>query len=226
MILSTRNTVKVLLIIVPLALASTARSIGQRSITECPSTAETQFGRRVIAAIPLYEVNADYATEVRFGSDCNILQIKVAPKHVWQRDVPQWTEPDYSVSLTGNQYRELLSRIGRLKMLGSLIKKSNDTISYVTNSKTHHWDQYENAIIDRVMHCCPSDTPELMFSFGIYFLHKVKGRVTDIKPPELPNGFQISRIKIDDDWYLVSATGFEKAKVGHRLALNAAGPLN
>jgi hypothetical protein len=226
MILSIRKTVKALFIIVPLSLGSTPRSTAQRSTTECPSTAETQFGKRVVAAIPLYEVNTDYAAEVRFGNDCNILQIKVAPKHVWQQVVPQWTEPDSSVSLTENQYREVLSRTNRLKMLGPLIKKSSDTISYVTNSKTHHWDQYEHAFINRVMHCCPSDTPELMFSFSIYFLHKVKGKVTAIKPPELPNGFQISRVKIDDDWYLVSATGLEKAKVGDRVALNVAGPVN
>jgi hypothetical protein len=187
---------------------------------------EKQFGKSVVATAPLYEVTPEYAMEIGLGSNCDVLQIKVSPKYFWEEDVPQWVEPDNAVSLQENQYAEILEKVQRLKLVGSLIERSHDTVYYVTNSKTYHWDRYERAFINRVMHCCPSDTPELMFSFTIYFPHNVQGKVTDTRPVPLSNDAHIPTVRIGDHWYLASATEFEKAKIGKRVTLNLAGPIN
>lgn len=215
-----------LLLIAAFAFASATGAERRQSSKACLTTIGQHFGKRVVAAAPIYEVSREYAVEIRVGSNCDVQEMKIAPKYSWQEEVPKWIEPAHTVSLTENQYNEIRSRIGRLKSLGSLITKSDDTVYYVTNSKTHHWDHYENAFINRVMHCCPGDKPELMFSFAIYFLHKVEGEVSGIKPAQPPSAFQISRVKIDDHWYLASAAEFQKAKIGTRAVLNVAGPVN
>src|SRR6185369_10870232 len=119
--LKIRMIAQTLLIAIGLAFICTARPTGQQSITTCLPTIEKQFDKRVPAANPLYEVNSEYAIEVDPASNCDILKIRVGPKYVWQEDVPQWTEPNHPVSLTLNQYNEVLAKIDRLKPLGSLI---------------------------------------------------------------------------------------------------------
>src|SRR5262245_56354052 len=120
----------ILLIIAAFTLGSAASLPRQQSILGCLPTIEKQFGKRVPAINPLYVVNSEYAIEIDPGSNCDVLKISVAPKYAWQEDVPQWTEPDHTVSLTLNQYNEVLAKIGRLKPLGSLIKRSNEKIYY------------------------------------------------------------------------------------------------
>lgn len=171
---SIRTLVTTVALVVLLTSSGSIGSVRQDSTTKCLRIGEDEFGKRVANDIALYEANKDYALQISFGNGCEIQRVRIAPQYVWQQVIPQWTEPKNLVSMTVNQYDELLVKIGHLKTLGNLSKVSKDTISVVTNSKTQHWDQYHNAFIWRTDHCCPNDKPRLIFSFTIYFLHRVE----------------------------------------------------
>jgi hypothetical protein len=197
----------------------------QQSITTCLPLIENIFGKPVPAAIPLYEINRDYAIQIVVSKSCDVLQAKVQPKYVWEEDVPQWTEPPDTVSLMNDQYEEILSRIGLLKPLGSQTSEDSAAFYYVTNSKTDHWDQYEHAFVNRVMHCCPGNEPRSMFCFTVHFLHRVQGQVNELSPVRAGEPFQFPKVMIGDDWYLAPAGEFQRARVGSTAVFNVAGPL-
>jgi hypothetical protein len=214
------------LVLVLPTFVSGDRPMGQHGVEQCLSGVESQMGTIAKGDVPLFDINGDYAVQIRFGTACEILEVKVAPKYTWEFEMPQWTEPDYVVGLTDGQYKGILSRIITLKMVGPLVKRSSDSYSVVTNSKTEQWDEYQNAFVRRNLHCCPGDQPQLIFSFTIYFVHRVAGEIKDIRGPQLPPDFQFGRVQIGDDWYLIPSNHLKGAELGKRAVWNVAGPVN
>ena len=195
-----------------------------QSLTKCLSKLEAEFGQQEVAQVPLYNVNKDYALSVKFGNHCDIVQIDVAPKYTWRHEVPKWEEPDYLVSLAEDQYQEILLKISRLKLVGQLVERSDDKIRVVTNSKTQHWDHYENAIVRRTMHCCPSNKPPLTFLLTTYFFHTINGRAEDSKIFGSASGTKLVRVRINHHWYLISSK--TQVRRGKPVQIRVAGPID
>ena len=215
------------LVIISLFLLRTGDSLSQTIPNKYLSTAESEFGKPIKLGHPLYEVNKDYALEVEFGANDRVRLISVAPKNAWQQLVPQWSmEPEFLVNLPEDKYNNLLTKINHLTSLGSLVHKGNSGIITVNNSKYQRWDQYEHAFIRRTIHCCPSDNPDLLFSFTIFFDHLVRGKITQIRITESPNDSIAAKVKIGGDWYLINDKELGKVRKGKRGSFYVAGPVD
>lgn len=197
-----------------------------QSLTKCLSRLEAEFGKQEVAEVPLSHPNKDYALSVKFGNHCDIVQIDVAPKFTWRHEVPKWEEPDYLVSLTEDHYQEILLKISRLKLVGQLVERSDDKITVVTNSKTEHWDHYENAIVKRTMHCCPNNKPPLTFLFTAYFFHTITGRAGDSRIFGSASGTKLVRVRINHHSYLISSKEATKVRRGKPALIRVAGPID
>lgn len=217
---TTASVILIEMLLVPVA------SLCQTPPRACLSIAERHFGKRAADRVALYEMDKDYALQIGFGKGCEIREIKVAPKYVWQHVIPEWIEHDNLVSLSLNQYDELITRISRFKRLGHLKKASTDTITVVTNSKTPHWEEYDNAFVRRTEHYSPRNNPRLIFLFSIYFLRPIQGKVIDSKWRHSPGAFQFPRVEIGDHWYLIPENEFRRLRIGKRTILNVAGPVD
>lgn len=219
----TMNTlVRLLLLIASITIEANASDLNQQPLADCRPKLESRLGMSVTADVALYEVTPSYAMEVEFGKGCEIVDIYVAPKFAWEDKVPAWVEGRSLPSLNADEFRVLLSKINQLQSTGSLVKKGDTLIKAVTNSKTEDWDEYERAFIRRTMHCC-GDYSHLMFSFKVFFFHKVEGKVQNLR---LIDDNARAQITIDDQSYLMSPAEAKGVAVGKHAAVNVAGPVN
>jgi hypothetical protein len=183
------------------------------------------FGDEVQTQLHLFEVNKDYAVNLKTDVRCEVASLEIAPKYFWQESVPQWKEPDHLVGLPEKEYQSALEKAGKIRAIGSLLDKG--AAGVVTNSKLWLTDQYEYAFVVRRIHSTADpvrSSPELVHSFSVYFIRRIEGVVEDKLMTELDGGKR-SKVKIDGKWYLTALAEFNKARLGQRAVLAVAGPL-
>lgn len=198
-----------------------AVAMDQPAFVACLSKLESRLGKPVTSEVPVYELTTTYAMEIEFGRKCEIVRLRVSPKYAWESKFPNWTEPHSPPGLNANEYAEVLTKINQLRTTGALISKGDEGAFAVTNLKEHHWDEYESAVIERVMHCCDNKS---VFSFRVYFFQKVAGEITRMLTPGKLDARKIREVEINNASYLISSS--EKIVVGTRGAFRVVGPLN
>ena len=193
--------------------------LDQQSVTKCLRQVESVLGKPVTIKAPVYELSAVHAMELRFDKDCQIVFVQISPKYFWEQKIPEWVEPRSAPELSMSEYEGFLSKINQLRDIGTLIRKGDNRISVVTNSKQYTWDEYEHVFINRVMHCCDNNSA---FSVYIYFLQNVQGKIQKIRPHSDVDSIP-RRVMIDDKWFVIPSN--QKVSVGSRTQLRAAGPM-
>ena len=211
------------LLFVTTFLASDAHAIApdQPAFVKCLAKVESRLGKPATSEAPVYELTTAYAMEIEFGRKCEIVRLRVGPKYGWEMQVPSWTEPHSPPGLNGIEYAEVLKKINQLRSAGALISKGDEGAFAVTNSKEHHWDEYESAVIERVMHCCDNKS---VFSFRVYFFQKVAGEITQMLTPSELNPRKLRSVMINKELYLISSS--ERVVVGKRGEFRVVGPMN
>jgi hypothetical protein len=85
--------------------------------------------------------------ELEFQKDCELSLIDISPKYFWAYLNPQWREPEHFVSLSDDQYEQLLAKVDEIKSLGSLVSKGQ--VGAVTNQTLALVDRYDKAYVER-----------------------------------------------------------------------------
>lgn len=200
---------------------SRAAAVGQQPRSDCLAKVESRLGKPATNEAPVYGLTTAYAMEIEFGRKCEIVRLRVGPKYGWEMQVPDWTEPHSPPGLNANEYAEVLTKINQLRSVGALISKGDDGAFAVTNSKEYHWDEYESAVIERVMHCCDNKS---VFSFRVYFFQEVAGEITQVLTPGELNPRKLRSVKINNESYLISSS--ERVVVGERGEFRVVGPMD
>lgn len=189
--------------------------------------AESLFGPEVKRHSHLFELSNDYVLKLQFTKAGDIGGVRVIPKYYLEESKPEWKEPDYPVSLSDKEYKEVFSKLERLQGLGSLVIAGNTGV--VTNSRLWLLDQYQHAFVQRVLYRTARstrDTPDSIHSFSVYFIHTVEGVVEDKKLVQQIGMDKHAKVKIGEYWYLITQQEFNKAELGHHVSLYAAGPVD
>jgi hypothetical protein len=175
----------------------------------------------------LYDLNQDYALQLQIVKDCEITNIRVAPKYFWEEVNPIWKAPNEPIWISEKDYSDILAKVGQIKRVGSLICEG--TIGVVTNSKLWLWDQHEEAFVERGIQCCSSEqdsgSSRQVWTFSIYFFHRVEGLIEDKRYGTLYDGSKGGGLKIEGRWYKSVAEELEKARIGERASVKVAGPI-
>jgi hypothetical protein len=215
-----------ILIIVLLALGVQSQLVvGQNSSPECFSIIERSFQKVSTEKVSLYEVNNDYFLQAEFEKPCELSRIDISPKYFWEHVNPQWKEPARLVSLSDDQYTELLSTINQIKLLGALISKGQTGL--VTNATLRLVDRYEQGYVERRLYDSvgEQDEPKKVTSFSVYFIRSIDGKVSDKDITGISEAEKRARLKINGRWYWVDEAEYGKAVVGVRGVFRAAGPI-
>ena len=197
---------------------------GQLQITL--KLAESFFGPEVRGHQHLFELNKDYVLKLQFGRGGEFIGVSVIPKYYLEEAEPQWSEPEYVVGMTGEEYKDLLTKVEKLRGIGPLLHKGS--IGIVTNSKLWLLDRYQSAFVRRILNLTiqePESAPESIHTFSVYFLRKVEGNVEDKQHINQPGMDEQWKLKIAGCWYLVPEQEFNKAESGNIASLYAAGPI-
>jgi hypothetical protein len=211
------------LVIITLALGGLGEIVsGQTTATQCLSIIDRSFQKVSIQNFNLYEVNSDYFLRAEFQKNCELSRIDISPKHFYDYLNPQWKEPGHLVSLSDDQYTQLLARIDQIKPLGSLVGRGQ--VGVVTNATLWLLDRYDQAYVERRLRDSveTQDQPGKVTSFSVYFIRSVAGRVSDKSPSGLTD--RRARLKIDGRWYWVDETEYGRAVIGRQGVFKAAGP--
>lgn len=158
-----------LTLLIFLTIPAQTSELDQHSFAKCLPQVEAVLGKPATSTAAIYELSAIHAMEIEFDKDCQIARVQIGPKYFWEDKIPEWVEPRSAPELSMSEYEGFLSIINQLRTIGSLIRKGDAGMSFVTNSKQHARDEYEHAFINRVMHCCDNKS---VFSVYIYFLQR------------------------------------------------------
>ena len=149
-----RAMISFLTALILLTIPAQASELDQQSFAKCLPKVESVLGKPATDKAPLYELTTTHAMELAFDKGCQIDKVRIGPKYLWEEKIPEWVEPRSAPELSMSEYEGFLSKINQLRPIGSLIRKGGAGVSVVTNSKQHARDEYERALIHRVMHCC------------------------------------------------------------------------
>ena len=143
-----------------------ASATDQESFAKCLPKVESRLGKPATSKAAVFELNATHAMEFEFDKDCQIVEVQISPKYVWEEKIPEWIERRSAPGFSMSEYENALAKINELRAMGSLLHKGDARMSIVTNSKQYTQDKYEHALIKRVMHCCDDKS---VFAVDIYF---------------------------------------------------------
>jgi hypothetical protein len=210
------------MVIITLALGGPGEIVsGQTTATQCLSIIDRSFQKVTIENFNLYEVNSDYFLRAEFQKDCELSRIDISPKYFYDYLNPQWEEPGHLVSLSDDQYTQLLARIDQIKSLGSLVRRGQ--VGVVTNATLRLLDRYDKAYVERRLRDVEKQgQPGKVTSFSVYFIRSVDGKVSDKSLSGLTD--RRARLKIDGRWYWVDETEYGRAVIGRQGVFKAAGP--
>ena len=149
--------------------------VDQESFANCLPNVESRWGKAVLSEVPIFELNATYAIELKFDKHCQVVWVQIAPKYVWETTIPAWSESRATPELSTSEYEDALVKINQLRLIGALVHKGDSGIFIVTNSKQHAWDEHQEAFVNRVMHCCDGKSA---FVVSIYFLQRQTRKIT------------------------------------------------
>jgi hypothetical protein len=214
------------MILITLALGAQGQLVsGQTISTQCLSIVDRSFQRVSTEKLNLYEVNSDYFLQAEFQKKCELSKIDISPKYFWDYLNPQWEEPGHLVSLSDDQYTQLLAKIDQIKSLGSLVRRGQ--VGTVTNATLWLVDMYDKAYVERRLRdsVVEQDQPNKVTSFSVYFIRSVDGKVSDKSRTGLSDTDKRTRLKIDGRWYWVDETEYGKALIGRQGVFRAAGPV-
>lgn len=126
------------------------------------------------------------------------------------------------MSLSDDQYTQLLAKIDQIKPLGSLIRRGQ--AGEVTNATLWLFDRYTKAYVERGVHdfLGKQDEPMKIKSFSVYFIRPVSGTVSDKRVSGRASAEKRVRLKIDGKWYWVDEAEYRKAVIGARGVFRAA----
>jgi hypothetical protein len=212
-------TLGFILLATVLSTVAHAKVVDQKPFAKCHPQVESLLGKPATSKAAVYELSAVHAMEIEFDKDCQITRIQISPKYFWEQSIPEWVEPRSAPELSMSEYEGFLSKVDQLRTMGTLIRKGDSGISFVTNSKQYTWDEYEHAFINRVMHCCDNRSA---FSVYIYFLQNVRGKIQKIRPHGKVDNVP-RMVMINDQWYLIPSN--QKVSSGKRAQLRATGPM-
>lgn len=214
------------IVIIALAIGAEAQIVlGQKASTECLPIIDRSFQRASTEKLVLYEVSSDYFLQAEFQKKCELSRIDISPKYFLEHLNPAWKEPEHLVSLSDDQYAQLMAKIDQIKSLGSLIRRGQ--VGAVTNATLWLVDRYEKAYVERRVHDSvgEQDEPNRVTSFSVYFIRPVDGIVSDKSLTGLSNIDTRARLKIDGRWYWVDEAEYGKAVIGKQGVFRAAGPV-
>jgi len=128
-----------------------------------------RFGKPVGQQSNLFEVNTDFVLEVAFVDD-ELIKFSVSTKYYFQKEYPEWKEPNEKPQLGANDYLILLTKLESVKPKGKIVSKG--FVGECTNSNCWHQDFYQDAFLEYAMR--GQDGIGLFF---ISYFSIVKGRV-------------------------------------------------
>lgn len=201
------------------------RVFSQQRSSQCSSPLDQRFKKLTTEKLTFYEVNRDYVLQAQFQKNCELSRVDVSPRYFWDYLNPKWREPGYLVSLSEDQFREILAKMDQIASLGPLAYEGK--IGTVTNATLWLVDKYQNAFLERRLHLIvgQGEDENKVSSFSIYFVRSIEGKVLDKKRVTLPSTDRRSQLKLDGKWYLVDEKEYESAVIGKRKAFRAAGPV-
>ena len=210
------------------AVPSSCHGSSQQSHThDNLELAKSLFGPEVQAHPRLYELSRDYVLKLRLDKAGDVVSIIVMPKYYFEETRPEWREPEYAVGMTNEEYERTFSKVSTMKTTGPLMVRGTSGI--VTNSKLWLLDQYQQAFVQRIVSRTAAEprpgTPDMVHSFSVYFTHRIEGKVqnkTSVNQLGIQEQF---KLEIKGCWYLTTKKEFDKARIGNRALLYAAGPI-
>lgn len=160
-----------------------------------------------------YELGKNYFLEAYFNDDCELVEIKVAPKG-WKSS--EFSDENKTVNLSVKEYKSLLEQLNQIRSLGNFI--SSEKVGVVSNSKIWVWEQYQEALVERSFTINIENASEKVqiVSFSILFKHIVKGKVDDKIKTDDSNILNRSKIQINGKWYWFSLDNFDKPVIGKK----------
>jgi hypothetical protein len=167
----------------------------------------------------LYEINDGFVLRPIFSENKKLISIQIAPKYFFEKNHPEWSEPESTPTIPLEMYRKLLSRIQTVERLGNLVHKG--TVGITMNVRTSFWDEYSGAIIERAMF---RKTPEEKYRvawFTIWFLREIVGKIDSKEMAQAG-----LRVRVDSKWFMVPTGKYNSLVEGARVSLKAAGPLD
>ena len=166
----------------------------------------------------LYEINDGFVLRPIFNENKKLISIQIAPKYFFEKNHPEWSEPESVPTIPLEMYRQLLSRIQTIERFGNLIHKG--TTGVTMNVRTSFYDEYSGAIIERAMF---RKTPEEKYRvawFTIWILREIAGQINSQEVTQAG-----LRVQVDGKWFMVPAGKYSNLE-GTRASLKAAGPLD
>jgi hypothetical protein len=124
--------------------------------------------------------------------------------------------PGNPPTLTPVEFESLLTRISRIQQVGRLVERGE--VGLAGNRSTSFVDDYENAIVGRSL------WNRQLMSFRVVYFRPVTGRLENVPRVSPESGARHIWVRISGKAYWVSAADLEKAKVGTRVTIRAAGP--
>ena len=119
---------------------SNAQSEKVKILQKC----ESLFGKSVDEKFNLFDFNQLFVIQPEFDGN-DLITIHINPKHFFEDEHPEWTEPDKLSQIPQNQFREIINKIENIKAKGELIKKTYSMA--ITNSTLWRYEIYKNSLV-------------------------------------------------------------------------------
>jgi hypothetical protein len=172
----------------------------------------TEF-RLISKSDNLYEINDG------FGENRKLISIQIAPKYFYEKNHPEWSEPESIPTISLEAYRQLLSRVQAVERFGNVVHKG--TTGITMNVRTSFYDEYSGAIIERAMFREKPEEKYRVAWFTIWFIREIAGKIGSREKTQ--TGL---RVQVDGKWFMAPAGKYNNLVEGTRASLKAAGPLD
>lgn len=182
-----------------------------------------EFGAAVDANQNLFEVNASFVLQPKFGARGALDMMSVTPKYYFEETHPEWAQPPHWPLFSRSEFAAVLARVDSVRPRGRWLWSSGDS-SFVTNMTHYFTDEYENAFVER------GDYADVGVRFvRVYFMREVSGVVA--RKYRCGRGFRdgfregLRHVTVGGCGYFVGRRTFARLRVGRGARFRAAGPM-
>jgi hypothetical protein len=186
-------------------------SFGQGQNSECTSKIDDVFHSKIVyKSKTLYAVSKNHLLEQNFNKNCQVTEIRVAPRSYWIKENAEDNQ-DSTNDLTSKEYDRLLEKINKISPLGNFV--TADSVGVSSNQRTWLWIKFDKAFINQSFYFVndKGKKEKIIIGFSILYSNVVTGTITEKILFEENGNFSRAKILIDEDWYWTTGNLFSTA---------------
>lgn len=186
-------------------------SFGQEQNSECTSKIGDVFRSKVVyKSKTLYVVSKNHLLAQNFNKDCQVTEIRVAPRSYWIKENAEDNQ-DSTNNLTSKEYDRLLEKINKISSLGNFV--TADRFGVSSNQRIWLWVKFDKAFINQSFYFVNDKrkNEKMIIGFSILYSNVVAGMITEKILFEENGNFSRAKFLIEGDWYWTAGTLFSTA---------------